>query len=113
MEMSKVSLSGSVMSPDAASLAMLDKKTEIQVKVPPVKKPKKQDIDLAQLDKKLNRYIKNTRLKYTINKKIDQVVVTFIDKESGAVIKQVPTEEMQKVQEHIKDAIGLIIDKEI
>ena len=55
----------------------------------------------------------NRRLQFTINKELDQVVVKVIDAETDKVIRELPSEEIQKLHVRIREAIGLLIDETI
>jgi flagellar protein FlaG len=55
----------------------------------------------------------NRRLKFSINQELNQVVVKVIDKETDKVIKELPSEELQRLHVRIREAIGLLIDEEI
>jgi len=52
-------------------------------------------------------------LRYSINQESGQVVVKVIDARTDKVIKEIPPEEIQKLQAKIKKAVGLLIDKMI
>lgn len=55
----------------------------------------------------------NRRLKFSVNSKIDQVVVKVIDQETDTVIKEIPPKELQIVHERIREALGLLFDERI
>ena len=55
----------------------------------------------------------NRRLQFTINRELDQVVVKVIDAETDKVIRELPSEEIQKLHVRIREAIGLLIDETI
>jgi flagellar protein FlaG len=55
----------------------------------------------------------NRRLKFSLNQKLDTVVVKVIDSETDKVIKEIPPRELQIVHEKIKEAIGLLFDEKI
>ena len=55
----------------------------------------------------------NRRLKFSINKELNQVVVKVVDAETDKVIKELPSEEVQRLHVRIREAIGLLIDEEI
>jgi len=57
--------------------------------------------------------ILNRRLKFTINRQLDQVVVKVIDTSTDKVIKELPPEEVQQMHVRIREAIGLLIDETI
>ena len=53
------------------------------------------------------------KLKYSVNEELGQVVVKVIDPETDKVIKEIPPAELQRLHIRIREAIGLLIDKEI
>jgi flagellar protein FlaG len=55
----------------------------------------------------------NKKLKFYVNKELNQVVVKVIDSTTDKVIKEIPPEEIQKLHIRIREAIGLLIDEEI
>ena len=52
-------------------------------------------------------------LKYTINHKLGEVVVKVIDTRTDKVIKEIPPADIQRLQEKIREAVGLLIDEKI
>lgn len=55
----------------------------------------------------------NRKLKFSIDKDLDQVIVKVVDAETDKVIKEIPPEELKRLYAKMKEAIGLIIDKTI
>lgn len=55
----------------------------------------------------------NKRLKITVNKEIERVVVKVIDGNTDKVIKEIPPEELQRLIARIKETIGLLFDEKI
>ena len=55
----------------------------------------------------------NKKLKFYVNKELNQVVVKVIDSTTDKVIKEIPPEEIQNLHIRIREAIGLLIDEEI
>lgn len=53
------------------------------------------------------------RLQFSVNRNLNQVVVKVIDRETDKVIKELPSEELQRLHVRIREAIGLLIDEEI
>lgn len=48
----------------------------------------------------------------SVNKAINRVIITVVDKESNEVVKEFPCEEIQRLAAHLKEAIGLLFDGE-
>lgn len=55
----------------------------------------------------------NKKLQFSINKKLEEVVVKVVDMETDTVIREIPSRELQVIHERIKDAIGLLLDERI
>lgn len=82
----------------------------------PVSKPQsKPDIDVAQLAEELALVTQafHRRLKFSINRELNEVVVKVIDAKTDKVIKELPPEQIQRLHVRIREAIGLLIDEEI
>jgi len=72
----------------------------------------------AEIEKYMRRLFKYNlslvkKLKYSVNEELGQVVVKVIDPETDKVIKEIPSEEMQKLHIRIREAIGLLVDEKI
>ena len=61
--------------------------------------------DLNQVSESLN-----VDIKFAYNEKIDEVYINVIDKNSGNVIRKLPSEEAMKIKETMKDWIGSLFD---
>lgn len=55
----------------------------------------------------------NKRLKFSVNEELDQVVVKVIDSSTDKVIREIPPEELQRLQVKIREAVGLLFDQMI
>lgn len=53
----------------------------------------------------------NKRLAFSINEKLDQVVVKVIDTDTDKVIREIPPTELQHVHERIREVIGILFDE--
>jgi flagellar protein FlaG len=71
------------------------------------------DIEAALADLERVSLAFNRRLQFSVNKKIDQVVVKVIDRETETVIKEIPPRELQVVHERIREALGILFDVQI
>lgn len=54
----------------------------------------------------------NHKVRLSVNKNINRVIITVVDKESNEVVKEFPCEEIQHLAAHLKEAIGLLFDEE-
>ncbi|MCF7913935.1 MAG: flagellar protein FlaG [Spirochaetaceae bacterium] len=55
----------------------------------------------------------NRKLKFSINRESNQVIVKVIDGETDNVIKEIPPEALQRLHSRMRESIGLLIDEEI
>jgi len=53
----------------------------------------------------------NKRLAFSLNEKLDQVVVKVIDTDTDKVIREIPPKELQHVHERIREVIGILFDE--
>jgi flagellar protein FlaG len=68
--------------------------------------------ELAAAVKELNTAMKvvNTNLSFSIDSVTKQTVVTVTDANTHEVIRQIPSEEMQKVSDRIAELLGVLFD---
>ena len=57
--------------------------------------------------------IMNRRLKYSVNRDTNMVVVKVIDSQTDKVIKVLPPEALQRLHAKMSEAIGLLFDETI
>ena len=77
-------------------------------------KPVSRDEIEKFLKKALNdASILNRDLKYTINRDTNRIIVKVVDKTTDKVIKEIPPEAIQRLQDSIREAIGLLVDEQI
>ena len=53
----------------------------------------------------------NRKLKYSIDKELDQVIVKVVDAETDKVIKEIPPDQLKRLYAKMKEAVGSIIDE--
>ena len=58
-----------------------------------------------------NSNILNRKIKLHLNKDINRIIISIVDKDSDRVIREIPCEELQKLALHLKEAIGVLYDK--
>jgi flagellar protein FlaG len=85
------------------------------VKPEPESKPSESDPSMATalVDLYNVSLLFNRRLQFSVNTKLDEVVVKVIDEETDTVIKEIPPRELQLVHERIREAIGILFDEKI
>lgn len=68
---------------------------------------------MAQDLQRLSDIVKGHKLRFNVNNELDKVVVTVIDSSTNEIIMEIPSEDLQKIQIHMKQAIGLLFDEMI
>ncbi len=53
----------------------------------------------------------NLDVKFAYNEKINEVYINVTNKNTGEVIRRLPTEEAMKIKESMKDLVGVLFDK--
>jgi len=52
----------------------------------------------------------NRKLQFVVDHGSNDVIIKVIDKETDKVIKEIPPEELQRLHNNLKEAIGLLFD---
>jgi flagellar protein FlaG len=52
-------------------------------------------------------------LNFTIDEKLNRQIITVSNKETGEVVRQIPTEVVLRVAHSIEDIKGLLLDEQI
>lgn len=55
----------------------------------------------------------NIKLQFRVNKDINQIVIKVIDANTDKVIREIPSEEIQRLQARIRETVGLLFDETI
>jgi flagellar protein FlaG len=79
---------------------------------------KLQSYSKEEVEQYLNKMFKsnllfNRKLKFSVNRQLNQVIVKVIDRSTDEVIREIPPEEIQRLEAKLKEAIGLLIDEQI
>jgi flagellar protein FlaG len=69
------------------------------------------DLESTLADLEQMSAIYNRRLKFSINREIDRVIVKIIDANTDKVIKELPSGQLQRLYRRIREAISLIMDE--
>jgi flagellar protein FlaG len=74
---------------------------------------KNDDIKPEEVTKEFNELSQelNLDIKFAYNEKIDTLYINVTDKNSGRVIRKLPTEEAMKIKESMQDLVGVLFDK--
>ncbi len=67
----------------------------------------------TQALQKMTEMVGGNKLQFTVNKELGSVVVSIVDSATNQVIKQIPSEDMQKLKLRIRKAIGSMFDEVI
>jgi len=70
----------------------------------------KADVQALQ---KMTEMVGGNKLQFSVNKELGSVVVSIVDSTTNQVIKQIPSEDMQKLKLRIRKAIGSMFDEVI
>ncbi len=95
----------------SASLSVADKKDDTQL----ISKSLVQDreVDMEKLNKKLNSIAKEQSLdvSFGYDKELNKVYINVVDKNSGEVIRKLPSQEAMNFAKSMKEAVGKLLDK--
>ena len=61
----------------------------------------------------MTEMVGGNKLQFNVNKELGSVVVSIVDSATNQVIKQIPSEDMQKLKLRIRKAIGSMFDEVI
>ena len=67
----------------------------------------------SQLLQKMSEMVDGRKLQFNVNKELGSVVVKIIDSNTNQVLKEIPSEDMQKLKLRIRKAIGNLFDEVI
>ena len=67
----------------------------------------------TQALQRMTEMVGGSKLQFTVNKELGSVVVSIVDSATNQVIKQIPSEDMQKLKLRIRKAIGSMFDEVI
>ena len=67
----------------------------------------------TQALQKMSEMVGGNKLQFSVNKELGSVVVSIVDSATNQVIKQIPSEDMQKLKLRIRKAIGSMFDEVI
>lgn len=62
---------------------------------------------------KMSEMVAGNKLQFSVNKELGSVVVSIVDTATNQVVKQIPSEDMQKLKLRIRKAIGSVFDEVI
>ena len=62
---------------------------------------------------RLSDLVTGNKLRFAVNDEIGRVVVTVLDASTNEVIREIPSEDLQRIQARMKRAIGILFDEMI
>ena len=54
--------------------------------------------------------ILNKKVKLRLNKEINRIIITVIERGSNRILREIPCAELQNLAVHLKEAIGILMD---
>jgi flagellar protein FlaG len=115
MDVTRIStkVSGELQQKEAkkAVLQNQNKAREQQKKKVEHRKRPKIEATLAEIER--ISFILNRKLKFSVNRELNQVVVKVIDGNTDKVIRELPPEELQRLHLRIRETIGILFDEKI
>ncbi len=54
-----------------------------------------------------------TKLRFNVNEQLGKVIVKVVDPNTDKVIKEIPSEDLQQLQLHLKESMGFLFDQKI
>ena len=67
----------------------------------------------SQALQRMTEMVGGNKLQFSVNKELGSVVVSIVDSETNQVIKQIPSEDMQKLKLRLRKAISSMFDEVI
>ncbi|MBQ8679953.1 MAG: flagellar protein FlaG [Treponema sp.] len=68
--------------------------------------------DAKQLQR-LSDVVMGRKVQFNVNQELNQVVVSIVDPSTDKVIKEIPSQDLQKLKVRIRKTIGLLFDEMI
>jgi Uncharacterized flagellar protein FlaG len=69
--------------------------------------------EAAQQLQKLSDMVMGPKLQFRINQELGSVIINVVDPNTDKVIKEIPSEDIQKLKVRMKKAIGMLFDEMI
>ncbi len=60
---------------------------------------------------KMSEMVTGCKLRFSVNKELNSVIVTVVDPQTNQVLKEIPSEDIQKLKLRIRKAIGNLFDE--
>lgn len=74
--------------------------------------------EIASINKQVSKLqdianFHGTKLRFNVNEELGKVIIKVIDSTTDKVVREIPSEDLQKLQLHMKETLGLLIDENI
>ena len=69
-------------------------------------------VDIQELER-LSNVVMGHKLQFNVNNELNKVIVKVVDSSTNEVIREIPSEDLQRIQAHMKHTIGLLFDETI
>lgn len=94
----------------SASIQRLEaNRLDLSKEIPPSKILKEDVEEMVEVLKDLTETLQ-TKLNFSVNDSTNDIVVKVIDRETDEVIRQIPPEELLKLQEKMQDLTGFLLN---
>lgn len=67
--------------------------------------------EAAQQLQKLSDMVMGPKLQFRVNQELGSVIINVVDPSTNKVIKEIPSEDMQKLKVRMKKAIGMLFNE--
>lgn len=126
--MNTISMTGQMMAMDGQSIcSTLNAKVsspkikEIENPMPTTAAEVLQNMEKSQADieasarelQKLSDMVTGHKLQFNVNSELNKIVVTVVNASTNEIIREIPSEDIQKIQARMKHAIGVLFDEMI
>ena len=68
--------------------------------------------DVQQLQQ-LSDQVMGRRLQFSVNKELNSVIIRVVDPSTNKVLKEIPSEDMQRIKINMRKTMGLLFDQMI
>lgn len=68
---------------------------------------------IEELQKLSDLVMKNNKISFDVNKELNEIIIKVVDSSTKEVIREIPSEDLQRIQARMKQAVGLIFDKTV
>jgi flagellar protein FlaG len=92
-------------------------RTESSKAAPMAEKSKEPEHFMKNLEKSIQELqgvsdIMNRRIQFNVNQELDRVVIKIVDPATNTVIKEIPSKDIQNLQQKMKETLGILVDEQ-